>query len=152
MPEVQEAKGVEQPPFDPDKLLRQLEELIKSKSTPAGHGDRVGSSWIWSIIIPIIVLIGIAVFAWISRKNGRELAKLRHEKVKAKVLADNAKVSAELEQNAEHIARAQKNSDMRDEKLRRIEADIRAEEARHEADRRAIDRMRTWDGSYRRGI
>lgn len=154
MPDTEESTGVEQPPFDPDELLRKLENLIESKVTAEPSSQNSTSSaksWIWAIVIAVIVLIGITVFTWISFKNGRELAKLRHEKNKAKILADQAAAEAELAKLQSEIDAAQTRADAAAEDLRRAEADIRAEEARYEANRRAIDRMRGWDESYPRG-
>ena len=155
MPTKEESKGVEQPPLDPQKLLLQLEALIRDKSTPTGEqacantsAPRVSKSWIWAIIIPIVVLIGITAYAWFAFRRGRELAKLRHEKVKTNILTAQAEITKEVADGNLKIAEGEKKLDAAREKLRVIEADIRAEEARYEADRRAIDRMRGWDGSY----
>ena len=151
MGDKDESRGAEQPPLDPGKLLRQLEALIKDNSKAIDKsGGRVGASAIWSILIPILVLIGIAAFTWYSRKNGRELAKLRHEKNKAKILADQAEIGVAIQRYMSAIEAFKKKAAKQQDELRIIEADIRAEEARHEADRRAIDRMRSWDGSYHR--
>ena len=154
MPEEKESAGVEQPPPDPSELLRKLEALIREKSEPLPQRPaldcqppRVSKSWIWAIIIPIIVLAGIAVFAWIARRHGRELAKLRHEKNKAKILAEKEAQDLALSQHQYSREQAQKKVDAANEKLRVVEADLRAEEARYEAELDAINRMRGWDGT-----
>jgi len=152
MPAQKEEKGVEHPPFDPKKALRQLEELILAQSREVEGSEtaaRVGTSSIWSILLPVVVLIGIAVYSWYARKNSRELAKLRHEKNKAKILKNKAMLDSELAGGQVKIDEIMKRVEELDEKIRIIDTDIRAEESRHEADVRAIDRMRTWDGSYR---
>jgi uncharacterized protein HemX len=140
---------VEQPAFDPNKLLDQLQELVKSKSKsvdPAHGGTkRVGSSWIWKLILPLVVLIGIAAFAWFANKSNRELAKLRHEKNKAKILKDQAVVQAKIATNDEYIAEQQKIYDAAQERIKIIDADIAAGEKQYEADLRAIDSIRSWD-------
>lgn len=140
---------VEQPAFDPNKLLDQLQSLVKSKSKsvdPAHGGTkRVGISWIWKLLLPLIVLAGIAAFAWFANKKNRELAKLRHEKNKAKILKEQAEVDAEMARKDTLIAAAQEKIDASKERLRTIQADIAAGEKQYEADLRAIDSIRSWD-------
>lgn len=144
----------EQPAFDPNKLLRQLEAIVKSKSKSVdrAHGNpaRVSKSWYWAIILPVIVLAGIALVAWLSQRSNRELAKLRHEKNKTKILKEQTELFLELNKSHDQVAEAQKQIDASRDRLRVIEADITAEEKRHETDMHALHRIRTWDGSYRR--
>jgi hypothetical protein len=155
MSDIKESSGVEQPPLDPDELLRRLEALIRDKSEPIGEkagldisAPRVSKSWIWAIIIPIIVLIGITAYSWFAFRRGRELARLRHEKVKANLLTAQAEIDRKVDEGNLTIAEAEKKIAAARERLRVIEANIKVEEARYEADHRAIDRMRGWDGSY----
>ena len=143
----------EQPAFDPNKLLRQLENLIQKKSvklekshTPA----RISKTWYWALILPVIVLAAVALFAWLSQRSNRELAKLRHEKNKTKILKDKAVAEAKIATNDEFIAKQKKIYEASQERLKVIDADIAAEEKRHETDMHALHRIRTWDGSYRR--
>jgi uncharacterized protein HemX len=143
----------EQPAFDPNKLLRQLESLIQKKSVKLEDSHtprRVSKSWYWAIILPVIVLAGIALVAWLSQRSNRELAKLRHEKNKTKILKDQAVVQAKIATNDEFIAEQKKIFNASQKRLRIIESDIAAEEKRHETDMHALHRIRTWDGSYRR--
>jgi uncharacterized protein HemX len=141
MPEDKdESKGAEKPPFDPMKLLGQLERIVKDNKKPSGGGK----SWVGTLVIIAVVLVGVAVWSWISWRRNRELAKLRHEKNKTKILADQAVVDDKVAEGDAAIAEAERTLDKAREDLRRIEADIRAEEARYEADLRAIDSIRSW--------
>jgi len=144
----------EQPAFDPNKLLRQLEALVKSKSKSVdvahGNPERKGKSWYWAIIIPVIVLAGLALFTWLAMRGNRELAKLRHEKNKTKILKEQTELFLEINKNDDQVAAAEKQLEASKDRLRIIEADIAAEEKRHETDMHALHRIRTWDGSYRR--
>ena len=144
-----ETKVVEKPAFDPNKLLDQLQSLVKSKSKivdPAHGGTkRVGTSWIWKLLLPLVVLAGIAAFAWFASKKNRELAKLRHEKNKAKILSEQSVVQAKIATNDEFIAEQKKIYDAAQERIKIIDADIAAGEKQYEADLRAIDSIRSWD-------
>jgi uncharacterized protein HemX len=153
MAENEKETKVEKPAFDPNKLLRQLEALVKSKSTEleGSHTPRrVSKSWVWAIILPVIVLAGIALFAWLSQRSNRELAKLRHEKNKEAILLAQSIAAQKVAKNDAKVAEAQKEIDASKERLRVIYADQAAEEKRYEADLHALHRIRTWDGSYRR--
>lgn len=138
--EKKESKGVEKPPFDPMKLLGELERIVKDNKKPSGGGK----SWVGTLVIIAVVLVGVAVWSWISWRRNRELAKLRHEKNKAKILADQAVVDKKVAEGDAAIAEAEKVLVKARDDLRVIEADIRAEEARYEADLRSIDRIRSW--------
>jgi hypothetical protein len=150
--EKEETRGVEKPPLDPSKLLTQIEALLRknSKSTDPHHGgtSRISKSWIWAIILPLIALAGIAAFSWFVFRRNRELAKLRHEKFKRETLAKKAEVDSYVAKGNEEVAKAQAKIDLAEKQLKLIEADVRAEEKRYEADLAAIDRIRGWDGSY----
>ena len=141
------ADDQEKPRFDPAQLLGQLKEIVGDNKDPKKGG---GKSWVSTLIIIAVVLAGMAVWSWLALRRGRELAKLRHEAFKTKIMADGAKVKAKLESNDELIKESQASVNMAEEKLRVIGAEIRAEEARYEADLAAIDSMRNWNSSYSR--
>jgi len=88
--------------------------------------------------------VGIGVWSWLSFRRNRELAKLRHEKNKAKILKEDAVVQAKIATNDKFIEEQRKIFDEASEDLESIEAAIRAEESRYEADMRAIDSIRSW--------
>lgn len=145
---IEESKG--QPPFDPNKLFVKFEALIKKNSSEVGDGrpGRTGNSWIWSMVLPLVVLAATAAFAWFSRRGNRELAKLRHEKHKNAWLLQAGNTAKRLAESNELIQTSQEQIDEAEANLRIIHADIRAEEKRYEADRNAIHRIQSWDGSY----
>jgi len=140
MADTGESKEVEQPPFDPNKLLEQLGKLVKDNQDASGGGK----SWLGTLIILAAVLAGVAIWSWIAWRKNKELAKLRHEKVKAQIMADQAEVDRKVAENDAAIAAASKVLDKARDDLRVIEEDIRAEEGRYEADLRAIDSIRSW--------
>lgn len=146
-----EEKGAEKPPFDPNKLLVQIEALLMKKSvaiTDSGSPGRLSKSWIWAIILPLVALAGVAAFSWFVFRRNRELAKLRHEKFKRATLTEKAELDSYVAKGEAQVAKAQAKIEVEEEKLRVIEATIRTEEKRYEADRAAILRIRGWNGSY----
>lgn len=133
-------KEVTKPPFDPHKLLDQLRGIVEKKAPTKGGGR----SWVSALIVITVVLVGVAVWYWISFRRGRELAKLRHEKNEAKILKETAVAHAQVAANNEYVEKWEKIFNMADDRLKIIEADIKAEEKRYEADMRAIDSIRSW--------
>lgn len=129
----------EQPPVDPLALLGKLEGIIRGQKSAVG-----GRSWMGTLIVIAAALFGMAVWTWVSARRGRELAQLRHEKFVAEVKADQAIVDTILRKNDQALAAIRVIEQAAAEKLRLIESDIKAEEARYAADLRAIDRIRTW--------
>lgn len=136
------SSGETQPQFDPAAALQKLSSIVTDNKGKASGGG--GSVWRYAIVI-IAVVAGIAVWSWVSWRKNRELANLRHEKNKAKILSDKAKVMQAVAEADEQIRDAQTQIDAAAEAIRIAEADIRAEEARYEADMRAIDSIRNWN-------
>jgi uncharacterized protein HemX len=135
-----ESSGVKPPPFDPADLLGKLEGVVAQHRDPTGGGK----SWVSTIIIIVVALAGVAVWSWFSSRRNRELAKLRHEKNKAAILAEKAELDAHVARSATEIAAADREIEKAEDRIRIIEADIKAGEGRYEADLRAIDRIRSW--------
>lgn len=130
------------PPPDAHELLLQLQGIIEERKEAPTKGG--GKDWIGTLIILITVLVGVAVWSWVSWRRGKELAKLRHEKNKAKILKEKAELEKKLTKNkiiyleaAERISEAEKV-------IEQTDLDIQAEERRYEADMRAIDSIRSW--------
>lgn len=136
------AEPAEKPPFDPTQLLGKLESIVSDNKAKAPASG--GKSWVSTLIIVAVVLVGIAVWSWISFRNGRELAKLRHEKETARILAEKAVVDAKLEVNEAVKREAKAKQVQAEERLKLIEADVRAAEEKHAADLRAINSIRSW--------
>jgi len=120
--------------------LGKLKDIVSSNKSPAGGGK----SWMSTIVIIAVALVGMAVWAWISQRRNRELAKLRHEKFVTEVKAAQAIVDTKLKADADKIERSKAVVAASEEKVRHLEADIKAEEARYAADLRAIDSIRSW--------
>lgn len=139
MPESQEPKA-EKPPFDPHSLLRKAEEAIKNRKDDDGGGG----SWLSTAIIIVVVLGAVAAWSWISRGRREELARLRHEKFKAEVEEAQAEFDERLGHSmgrTRHLAVEIKEAK---DKARIAADELAAEEARYEADLRAIHRIANW--------
>jgi hypothetical protein len=129
------------PAFDPIAALGKLRDIVSNNKNPATGG---GKSWIGTIILIAVALIGVAVWSWISWRRNQELAKLRHEKFVTEVKAAQDVVDMKLRADADKIERSKAITAAAEEKVRLLEADIKAEEARYAADLRAIDSIRSW--------
>ena len=118
--------------------------LIKAAGSQKDEGAGAKNWWRWPLLI-VVVLIAVAVFAWMSRRNAKELAKLRHEKKKREVAAAQAdsdrKVAVSRTEINEHAKKVRESMD----RVKAINAEIRDVEAKFEADKEAISRIRTWD-------
>lgn len=129
---------VAKPPLDPAEILSKLEALTKR------HRNAGGSSWVGTLILIAVAVAASAVWAWISSRRNRELAKLRHKREVQRIKAERAKVDADVEKNDAAVAEARKAERAIEERLRHLEADIRTEDERYAADLRAVDRIRSW--------
>ena len=145
MPELDEETKAAQPAFDPSKLLLQLKSIVSERTevSPAVETKKATSIWSYLIVVAI-ALAAIAIGSWLMWRKSKELAKLRHEKNKAAIRHEQLEFYAELNENNVAIASAQKEIDVAASSLRIIEADIKAEESRYEADLRAINSIRSW--------
>jgi uncharacterized protein HemX len=101
-----------------------------------------GAWWRWPLII-ILVLIGIAVAAWALGRNRRELAKLRHEKNKREILAENAKVLSEVEGEEKSAEMRLQAANESLERVAEINTRIQAAKDRYEKDKDRASRI-TW--------
>jgi uncharacterized protein HemX len=81
---------------EPSELLKKLSSISEKKK----EGKH---SWVTSVIIFFISAIAIFVFAWVSGKNAKQLAKLKHEKNKRKAEKENLKVIMKRELNEERV-------------------------------------------------
>lgn len=98
------------------------------------------SWWRWPLLL-VLVLAGLAVAAWIVRRDRLELAKLRHEKNKAEIEQDNAR--AELLANVEEGRVRDALAEVRESTARVAELTTRLRKAKekYNADQQAIARL-----------
>lgn len=132
------------PTFDPAPILSKLEGIVNANKAPASSGGG-SKSWVSTVVIVAVVLVGIAVWSWISSRNNAELAKLRHEKEVQRIRAEQAVVDAQIAKNDGEATAAAKARAEAAAKQAVVESQIKIEEERYAANLRAIDRIRSWD-------
>jgi len=107
-------------------------------------GNSAKSWWRWPLII-VFVLLAVSIFAWLSRRHARELAKLRHERKIREVEESQAQsdiVVAEQQSEIDAYEEAIRKSSSR---ISSIDTQIKTIEDRFANQKAAIDRIRTWD-------
>lgn len=117
-----------------------LVKYIKSLQSESGGGK----SWVSTILILSIVAIAAAIYAWVIGRQNRELAQLRHEHAKGKILADKSIVDQGVAVAAEQIKILDKIAEQHKLEVGRLDVEITLLEAQRNADKQAIDRIRSW--------
>jgi hypothetical protein len=113
-------------------------KAIESQKPEKGGGAK--SWWRWPLLI-LLVLAGLAIAGWISMRNRRELAKLRHEKFKREELAKQAEVDAQVAENDLSKEKHLKVAARERERLLEADLKLKAAENRHAKHVDAIDRL-----------
>lgn len=122
-------------------LLERLAGVADAQRDPTTGRPR--SVWRW-IVLAVVVLVGAGVVVWLWRLRDaerRELARLRHEKNRAALEADNARAAAaaaELEEEMRAALRRVADSEVR---VARIDEELAAAEDRHDEALDAIGRL-----------
>jgi uncharacterized protein HemX len=135
---------------DPSKILDTLKKIVagntetKESANSAQPPATSSKSWVSTIILVLVALAGVALWAWISWRQGKELAALRHEKNKVELLKEQAELKKKVAQYLSTIDKAEQQIEESTEKVRLLEADIKAEEARLEANMHAIHSITSW--------
>ena len=127
--------------FDPDPWLDRIDRAIAKKDPTPTSGGR---PWLATVIVVGLVILGVGIWGLLSWRQKKELARLRHEKNKTKILAEKAQVDAELSQAKEQIEEAGEELKQLEERIQYIDAEILAGEARYAANLRTIDSIQSW--------
>jgi uncharacterized protein HemX len=130
-------------PPDPTSLLQSLQRIVetnKANKTPEGGGK----SWVGTALIAAAVAIGVAVFSVIDWWRSRQLAKLRFERDKEKIEAQNAVMQQAVSQNTSRVIDLRKQFSEIDRNMEGANARIRQLEAQQSADQQAISAIRSW--------
>lgn len=80
-----------------------LEKIVAALKSQRGPDGRPASWWRWAVVA-VLLLVGLAVAAWVVRRNSQELARLRHEEFERKLDARRAQTKAVVNRNAEKVA------------------------------------------------
>jgi len=119
-----------------------MDRIIKAIEAQKSAGGGTKSALRWPLLI-VLVLVGIAVAAYVSWSQSREIARLRHEKFKQGVLAAQESMHARLATNDKDKAAHEEKADKA--RVRAMEAGLMllAAENRYAKHGDAIDRL-TW--------
>lgn len=121
-------------------MLERIVKAIEAQKPKSGSGAK--SWWRWPLLI-VLVLAGVAVAAWIANKNAHELARLRHDQFKNKLLKKNALTASQVADNDSERDRALAKYEKQNDKLLELRLQLRVAEKRNETDRANIRRI-TW--------
>ena len=121
-----------------------LSRIVDAVGTQKEDKGGAKSWWRWPLVI-LLVLVAVAVFAWISRRDAKELARLRHEKKVREVEAAQIEANAKYAKLTVTIDEHQKRIEKSAARVKEIDVQIEEVETRLAADKKAIDRIRTWD-------
>ena len=115
-------------------LVKTVEEQKKKSGGSKG--------WRWLLIVIPIILIGLFVAAWVTQKDRRELAKLRHEKNKRQIEKDNADSASKAAKEEEEVRTALARVDLAGEAINEIDRRIEEARKRHAENKKLIGRLR----------
>ena len=122
--------------MNPSELLKKLSDSVEKKKNE--------NSWIAYVAISGISLVSIFIFAWVSSKNSRELAKLRHEKNKRKVEEENLQVKIHRELNDKRILNLAIEVDKNKIKIEDIDRKIEEAKKAHQENLKNINSITGW--------
>ena len=121
--------------------LEKLADRLGRQRTPEG---KARSWWRWPLII-LLILIGLAVAAWVINRDRRELARLRHEKYKREQEARNAAVDAQVAATEAATDAALERVSETTHAIDAADAQLAKARRKYERDEAAIDRLRWSD-------
>jgi len=121
-----------------------LDRLLVAVSKHKDEQYQVKSWWRWFIVIAL-VLFAVAIYAWLMRRGSKELARLRHEKKKARLAYEQSVVDAEVAVEERLFAEYAEKIDASSRRLEEIDAQMLEVEERNAKNNRTIDDIRTWD-------
>ncbi len=129
--------------MEPSKLLEGLKSFSAKKKEKDGKDSHIGV--ITGFLLFLVSLIGMFVFAWISSRRSRELAKLRHEKNVRSIEVANNRTRAKVEKNDSRVSELELKTAEHKNKIAVIDEQIKKLEETHRKDKEAIDAISGWD-------
>lgn len=122
--------------MQPSELLKKLSSLADKK--------REKSSWAASVVVFIVSIFAIFIFSWVSSKNSKELARLRHEKNKKKIEEENLQIKIHRELNDRKILDIAIEVDKNKIKIENIDREIEEAKKTHEENLKNINSITGW--------
>jgi len=129
--------------MEPSKLLESLKSFSAKKKEKNGKDSHIGA--ITGVVLFLVSLVGMFVFAWISSRRSRELAKLRHEKNVRSLEIANKVATSKVEKNDELVSELKLDVSRSKNKIAVIDGKIEELEKVHQKDKEAIDAISGWD-------
>jgi len=125
---------------DAKPVLEKLRDAVDSKKDSAASGS------IWAkVIIALIGIAGVAAFAFVEWRRGRQMAALVHEKTVREVDQANQRIAEANAKDADEAKRAQAASQAATAAALKIDVQIAAMEAQRERDKTSIAAIRSWN-------
>ena len=122
-----------------------MEVLVKTVEAVEKRKSKGGKSWLSLLIIIPLILVGLFVAAWVTQKDRRELAKLRHEKNKRRIEKENADTASKMVREEKEIQAALERVDLAGEAINEIDRRMTEASRRHEKNKKLIGRLRWRD-------
>jgi len=127
--------------MNPSKVLKSLKSFSeKKKEKKNGHIGIIGG-----IVLFFVSLAGMFVFAWISSRRSRELAKLRHEKNVRAIGIANKVSQSKVEKNDSRVSELELDVSVSNKRIDEIDKEIKKLEDIHRRNKEAIDAISGWD-------
>jgi septal ring factor EnvC (AmiA/AmiB activator) len=128
--------------MEPSQILDSLKKFADTKGNEKASGK--GGIWV-SIVMGIVALIAIIVFAYVSNRNSKELARLKHEMNKREIEAENAKTASEAAENDAKRIELEKDVNKARAEMDKIDKTIVDVKEAMNKNRVAIDSIKSWD-------
>lgn len=119
-------------------------DLLKKLSSIVNDKKEKNNSWVASLVIFFISVFAIFIFAWVSSKNSKEVAKLKHEKNKKKVERDNLNVTIKRELNEKRLIDLALKIDNNKNEIIELDRVIRVAEKAHFENLNSINSITGW--------
>ena len=130
---------------DPSQALANLLKVVeRNRAIDNESGNAKSNGWVSAIIIFFVVLIATFVFAYVSNRNSKELAKLRHDKNKRKILAENKEALAATTQNDFIITRCETEITELQREMDGIDMRLDKVEHARKTNHKAIELITSW--------
>ena len=124
-------------------MLDWIVKAVKAQRPDDPKKNGVKSWWRWPLMM-VLVLAGMAVGAWLLKRNSRELAKLRHERHVREIEAENDAALVRVDLKEKEVADTLREVDKSMLRIKDIDLAIAEAEKRYAETNAKIDRI-TWD-------
>lgn len=126
-----------------DKIKNTLVGLVSEQSEK--QEDRRGSwGWITGLAVTVVAIIGAAFVAYRSWKQGKELAKLKHEKDVAEAEKHRGEVASMVTSSEVRAAVWRKKGSEAEERLKKIDENLKGLEKDATRTQQELEALKNW--------